>query len=321
MSSTVIENQSLNRRSPAARMLIWIGALLLFCICQSVFSDQHDVMRIATWNLEHLNDENGAGCITRDQGDYEAIAGQIREIDPDVVAFQEVENKDAAHRVFPKADWWVVVSNRSAPLQEPRECWEISGKYLHHQATGFAIRKRAGLVYERQPDLESLGGDPSSFQRWGTGIIVTLGERSLRLLSVHLKSGCWSSSQDRSKSERTVASCATLTEQIGILRDWADAREQDGIAFGILGDFNRRFAVEDDRAWTTLSPGSSPLELLTADITYDCAPRFDEFIDHIVLDADAVALLVPNSTHEWLRDTLHPDHCAVSADLQMQALR
>ena len=106
-------------------------------------------------------------------------------------------------------------------------------------------------------------------------------------------------------------------DQIPELRSWADLREQEGIAFGILGDFNRRFAVKDDRTWKILSPGSSPLELLTADIKYDCAPRFKEFIDHIVLDADAAALLVPNSTREWLRDTLHPDHCAVSADLQM----
>lgn len=81
------------------RIVIWFGALLLFCICQSVFPDRHDVMRIAAWNLEHLNAENGAGCVTRDQGDYDAIAGQIQKIDPDVVAFQEVENKAAAQVV------------------------------------------------------------------------------------------------------------------------------------------------------------------------------------------------------------------------------
>ena len=312
-----MEKQRLNERSPTPRMVIWIGSLLLLCICQSVFPDHHDVMRIATWNLEHLNDENGAGCVTRDQADYDSIAGQIQKIDPDIVAFQEVENKAAAHRVFPATDWWVEVSNRAEPAQPPRECRDIRGKYLHHLATGFAIRKRDGMVYERHPDLESLGADPSSFQRWGTDITGTLGRRSLRLLSVHLKSGCWSSREDESNNSWTKASCSTLRDQIPELRSWADLREQEGIAFGILGDFNRRFAVKDDRTWKILSPGSSPLELLTADIKYDCAPRFKEFIDHIVLDADAAALLVPNSTREWLRDTLHPDHCAVSADLQM----
>ena len=316
-----MENHRLNQRSPNPRLVISIGSLLLLCICQSGFPDHHHVIRIATWNLEHLDDEIGAGCVTRDQADYDAIAAQIQNIDPDIVAFQEVENKAATHRVFPATDWWVEVSNRPEPAQPPRECRDISGKYLGHLATGFAIRKRDGMVYVRHPDLESLGGDPSSFQRWGTDITVTLGDLSLRLLSVHLKSGCWSSREDESNSSWTKASCSTLKDQIPELRRWADLREQEGIAFGILGDFNRRFAVQDDQAWEMLSPGSSPLQLLTADITYDCAPRFTEFIDHIVLDADAAALLVPNSTREWLRNTLHPDHCAVSADLQMQPPR
>lgn len=307
----------MNGRSPTVRIVIWFGALLLFCICQSVFPDRHDTIRIAAWNLEHLNAENGAGCVTRDQGDYDAIAGQIEKIDPDVVAFQEVENKAAAHRVFPETDWWVEVSNRPEPAQEPRECRDISGKYLHHLATGFAIRKRDGMVYERHADLKSLGGDPSSFQRWGTDITVTRGGRSLRLLSVHLKSGCWSSREDESESSWTIASCGTLRDQIPELRSWADLREQEGIAFAILGDFNRRLTVEGDSVWAELSPESSPLKLLTDNLEYDCAPRYHHFIDHIVLDADAAEWLVPNSPREWLRDTLHPDHCAISADLTM----
>jgi hypothetical protein len=40
-----------------------------------------------------------------------------------------------------------------------------------------------------------------------------------------------------------------------------------------------------------------------------------------VLDADAAALLVPNSTHEWPRHDDHPDHCAVSTDLLLQTTR
>ena len=298
-------------------MVIGIGSLLLLCSCASALADQQDIIRIAAWNLEHLNDENGAGCITRNQGDYDAIAAQIRNIDPDVVAFQEVENEAAAHRVFPETDWWVEVSSRPEPAQELRECGGISGKYVHRLATGFAIRKRGGMAYERHADLHSLGGEPDSLQRWGTDITVTLGGRSLRLLSVHLKSGCWSSREDESNSSWTMASCAILRDQIPELRSWVDLREQEGIAFGILGDFNRRLTIEGDWAWAELSPESSPLELLTDNLEYDCAPRYEYFIDHIVLDADAAEWLVPNSPREWLRDTHHPDHCAVSADLQM----
>jgi endonuclease/exonuclease/phosphatase family metal-dependent hydrolase len=302
------------RKAIGAALVVLIGVPLLLAGCRGagMVPDPPDAvhLRIATWNLEHLNDTDDAGCVPRDEADYDAIADRIREIAPDVVAFQEVENAAAALRVFPESHWHVEVSSRPEPAGDARQCWSRPGQYLEHQATGFAIRKR--IAYQRNPDLYSLG-DLSPTLRWGTDITVTFGGRQLRLLSVHLKSGCWSAEQD-SDPNRTNT-CATLSEQILELREWADDREDEGIAFGILGDFNRRFAVSDDRAWSELSPESSPLELLTADLETQCDDRYEEFIDHIVLDADAAALLVPESTREWLRHDEHPDHCAVSADL------
>ena len=67
--------------------------------------------------------------------------------------------------------------------------------------------------------------------------------------------------------------------------------------------------------------GIISLALLTTDIEYQCDPDYEEFIDHIVLDATAAALFVPNSTYEWPLHDDHPDHCAVSTDLQVQASR
>ena len=52
------------------------------------------------WNLEHLNDEHGEGCVERTDADFDAIARRIEALDADVVAFQEVENEAAALRVF-----------------------------------------------------------------------------------------------------------------------------------------------------------------------------------------------------------------------------
>ena len=301
------------RKPAVAALLVLIGLPLLLAGCQApgvpdLPGPSH--LRIATWNLEHLNDTDGAGCVPREQADYDAIADRIREIAPDVVAFQEVENAAAALRVFPASHWHVEVSTRAEPAGPSRQCWSLPGQYLEHQATGFAIRRQ--IAYQRNPDLYSLG-DLAATLRWGTDITVTFGGRQLRLLSVHLKSGCWSAEQDSDPSRTNT--CATLSDQILDLREWADDREEEGIAFGILGDFNRRFAVSDDRAWNELSPESSPLELLTADLEFQCDERFEEFIDHIVLDADATALLVPQSTREWPRHDEHPDHCAVSADL------
>ena len=120
--------------------------------------------------------------------------------------------------------------------QRRANAWGLSGKYLHHQATGFAIGKE--FIYHRNGDLESLG-NPASFQRWGTDITITLGDRQLRLLSVHLKSGCWSTEQDSDSSAYRTQICTTLRNQIYEVRAWADRREDEGTAFGILGDFNR----------------------------------------------------------------------------------
>ena len=304
------------RKSIAAALAVLIGVPLLLAGCRQLGTapDSPDAvqLRIAAWNLEHLNDTDDAGCVPRDEADYDAIADRIREIAPDVVAFQEVENMEAALRVFPATHWHVEVSMRPEPELAPRECWGLPGKYLHHQATGFAIRKE--IVYRRNGDLESLG-DPASSLRWGTDITVTFGDRELRLLSVHLKSGCWSAEQDASESRTQI--CATLRNQVLELRSWADRRGDERTAFGILGDFNRRLAISDDWAWSVLSPESSPLDLLTADIETQCDPRYEEFIDHIVLDPTAAALLVPGSTREWPRHDDHPDHCAVSTDLRV----
>ena len=306
-------DRSRYRKAAGAALLALIGVPLLLGGCRAPGvpdSPEAPHLRIATWNLEHLNDTNAAGCVPRDQTDYDAIADRIREINPDVVAFQEVENTAAALRVFPATHWHLEMSTRPGPSGAARECWGLPGQYLEHQATGFAIRKE--IAYRRNEDLDSLGRRAPTL-RWGTDITVTLGDRQLRLLSVHLKSGCWSAEQDSDANR--VETCATLRDQIFEVRAWADRREDEGVAFGILGDFNRRFAVSDDWAWRALSPESSPLDLLTADLEFQCDPNYEEFIDHIVLDAAAAALLVPESTREWPRHDDHPDHCAVSADL------
>ena len=288
--------------------------LLPFLVLALLTSARHDEprprLRIAAWNLEHLDDTGADGCLPREQADYDAIAEQVEELALDIVAFQEVENEAAAHRVFPRSNWHVEMSRRLDTGPGP-ECWRRPGQRLGHQATGFAIRR--GIAYHRNADLEVLG-EARSFERWGTDITVTEDGQDLRLLSVHLASGCWGmQNDDDPRDERT---CAVLRGQIDRLRTWADARRAEGSALVILGDFNRRLALPDDWAWQILSPPSAPLALPTADLTTQCDPRYTSLIDHLVLGGGAEALLVPGSTHEWPRQGEHPDHCAVSADFQ-----
>lgn len=269
-------------------------------------------LRIASWNLEHLNDTDGKGCLPRKRADYAAIARQVRRLGADIVAFQEVENAAAARRVFPRAQWRVEISSRPF-TRSARPCRHRPDQRLGHLATGFALRH--GVDYRRHRDLSALGrGDPRA--RWGTDITVFRDGRALRFLSVHLKAGCWGRRQDRNAGRRET--CASLRDQVRVLRAWIAARLAAGEAFVVLGDFNRRLAVPGDWAWTMLSSSRAPLRLLAAGRSSRCDPRFVEFIDHIVLGGGAGTMLVPGSFREHPRQGAHPDHCALSLRLSLR---
>ena len=268
-------------------------------------------LHIAAWNLEHLDDSDGEGCVGRNGADYAALMRRIGELDADIVAFQEVENETAAHRVFPASDWHVEMSRRP-PMEQGPACWDRPEARLGHLATGFAVRR--GVAYRRNGDLE-VPGEADAFQRWGTDITILEGNSELRLLSVHLKTGCWGRKQDRDKGRRET--CATLRDQIGRLKAWADARRAEGMPFVILGDFNRRLAQPEDWAWSILSPPPAPLFLLTAGVRFRCDPRYPAFIDHVVAGGGAESMLADGSFQEWPRRGPHPDHCAISAVFRM----
>ena len=264
-------------------------------------------LRIAAWNLEHLAEADDDGCIGRSASDYATLAGRIAQLGADIVAFQEVENVAAARRVFPERDWRVEVSRRPPPNQSPA-CWDRPESNLGHLATGFAIRR--GIEYRRNDDVEALGNNIAT-QRWGVDITVTAEGRDIRLLSVHLASGCWGEQQDADSDRRKI--CATLRAQMTHLGSWADERREEGMPFVILGDFNRRLALPGDWAWHLLSPPSAPLSLPTEGVPFRCDPRFTAHIDHLVAGGGAEEMLVEGSFRETPRIDPHPDHCAVSA--------
>ncbi len=261
-------------------------------------------LRIATWNLEHLNDAHGEGCIERTEDDFDEIARRIAAINADIVAFQEVENEAAARRVFDTGRWKIVMSSRPH-TRERRRCRDRPEGRLQRQATGIAVRK--DISFQRGTDLASLAlGDPHL--RWGTHIVVGQGERKLHVLSVHLRTGCWGAREDA--KGRTA--CAVLRHQFRVLRAWIDERRRAGNRFAIAGDFNRRLAIAGDWAWALLSSDDLPLELATAGIPSKCDSRYPDFIDHIVLGGPSGLIGEENTFREEAREGPHPDHCALS---------
>ena len=264
-------------------------------------------LRVATWNLEHLADENDEGCVGRTDLDYTALAERIDALGADLIAFQEVENAVAGKRVFDEGRWTVEVSSRPSTGSGP-PCRGRPEARLGHLATGIAVR--AGLEYRRNPDFSAIAGG-NRFLRWGTDITVVRDGRELRVLSVHLKSGCWSAREDGYASRES--DCETLRDQIEVLADWIGERREQGDVFVIAGDFNRRLAVPGDWAWTLLTEFAPALTLPTRGRISRCDERFPEFIDHLVFDAEPGVSIVLGSFEEGERTDPHPDHCAVSA--------
>ena len=262
--------------------------------------------RIVTWNLEHLADTNGEGCVGRTDADYSALTERIDALGADVIAFQEVENTAAAERVFDLERWSVEVSSRPS-TESDTPCRGRPEALLGHLATGIAVRK--GWEYRRNADFSALAGG-NQFLRWGTDLTVQRGGRELRVLSIHLKSGCWSPREDSNPSRES--DCETLREQMEALADWMTERNEEGDAFVIAGDFNRRLAVPGDWAWALLGEDSPSLSLSTDGRISRCDERFPEFIDHLVFDADSSVSAVVGSFEEGERRTPHSDHCAVS---------
>ena len=109
-------------RSRPARA--WTGALLaalLLAACATppakgpapAASGSPAALRVATWNMEHLAERNDSGCRPRGDADYAAMRAYADALDADVIAFQEVESRAAAERVFDPVRYTVAIEQRA----------------------------------------------------------------------------------------------------------------------------------------------------------------------------------------------------------------
>ena len=203
-------------------------------------------IRIATWNLYLLHWRTGGALwrspAARSEADYRTLARYARNLNADVIAFQEVNGPRAAARVFPPRDYRLYVSGRHDPRYDD----------IH---TGFAVRK-GRFERVRKRDYEPLGLGPRSRLRWGVDLEVWRDGRSLRLLNVHLKSRCFTKSLSNPRDRH----CRRLAQQVEPLEAWIDARWREGAPFVVLGDFNRAFDRHGrrDHVWRAIDDGDPP---------------------------------------------------------------
>ncbi len=265
-------------------------------------------LKLASWNLEFLAEKDGTGCEPRTAEDYRAMRRIADSLDADVIAFQEAESPAAAARVFDLARYVIVMEKRAGDASGTCGGRHPDQPFIR-QAVGFAIRK--GTPFERNPDLTSLMlGNP----QLRSGVDITLrarGHAPIRLLGIHLKSGCFAATQGKA--------CATLLQQIPPLEAWIDAAAAGAARFAVLGDWNRRLALPGDPVWTEIDDGqptNADLSLADAGTRPGCDPRYDSFIDHIVLDKRAATALTNFSERPYAAGEKHySDHCPVTVTL------
>ena len=125
--------------------------------------------------------------------------------------------------------------------------------------------------------------------------------------------------------ERRPAECDGLAQQAQVLARWVEERRNEGVAFAVLGDFNRRMTNRDD--FLDIVGRDEPLLRPTAGFSTPCwadARGGRPFIDHILLGGPAREWLVPNSLAVMVyaeRDRRYrerlSDHCPTSVRLRL----
>ncbi|HEY1934665.1 MAG TPA: endonuclease/exonuclease/phosphatase family protein [Acetobacteraceae bacterium] len=260
-------------------------------------------LKIATWNLNWLTARPaGDPSLPKDvhvraPGDFDLLRQYALQLDADVIAIQEVDGAAVAQRLFP-ADRYSIHMTHDDVVQR----------------VGIVVRR--GLHYDVNPDVRGIALRPTSGLRSGADITLYLGSTTLRILAVHLKTGCW----DARLTHTSRRPCVELREQIRPLQEWIAARQSEAVPFIVLGDFNRRMDGKD-QLWSALAH-TAPLVRATEGRSSPCWGG-EGFIDHIMTGGAARAWLQPQTLRvltyretgdEW-KDRLS-DHCPVSVLLQ-----
>jgi len=306
------------------------AALLLLLPLAAMSHAAPAELKIATWNLEWFMTPETMRALTpacspadaprdgarravpcdvahdlaRSGEDIAALKRHARALNADVVALQEVDGPEAARLVFP--DYRFCFSGRNAV-----------------QNNGFAIRR--GLPFLCAPDLADLSMNDDV--RRGVELRLFPGTaQEMRLLSVHLKSGCARDSLDSPRP-----SCGELARQVPVLERWIDAQANERKPFAVLGDFNRDLRREPSGAsvWAEIDDASPPeadlVNTAEGQAFQNCMPAqtFSGFIDYIILGRQMAQGLVADSFGRELfppKDALRrklSDHCPVFIRLRV----
>ena len=297
------------------KLISLIAITLPLLSCTSVA----DNLKVATWNIAWLGSHE---YNQRNQADYQKLAHYAEQLDADVVALQEVESAKWAKKV----------------LGDDYDYYFTTKDWV--QRVGVAVRKNSGYQANAVEYVELDQG----LARRGMDVTLTKGDKSVRLLAVHMKSGCFDKALDQAniakmpnsteKEQYAKTACAELAKQAKPLEAWVDARAKEGVPFILLGDFNRRFVQdialnhsEIQGLWQSIDDeGAEALWAPTIKAESKCwGGYYKDYIDHIVFDPKAKARYVENSFQQLVFDEKYSrelsqtlsDHCPISVKLAL----
>ncbi len=290
-----------------ARAYPLYGLLIFLLVGLLVKPARAEPLRLATWNMEWLTDRpTGDPQLPRDAvgkrpEDIERLRHYAEMLKADVVAIEEVDGPAVAAKIF-SPDRYVIDLTADQVVQR----------------VGLVIRR--GITFSENPDLAALNVYPPTARfalRSGKDVTLDLPDGKLRILAVHLKTGC---QRDSLRSTRRP-DCEVLGEQLPPLQAWIAKRQAEGVAFVVMGDFNRWMDGKD--AFLAALQRAAPLVRATEGLSNPCwggAP----FIDHILLGGPARAWMEPDSLRvlvyretgaDW-KERLS-DHCPVAVQLRL----
>jgi len=276
-------------------------------------------LKVASWNIAWLGSHE---YNKRKDSDYLLLASYAKQLNADVIALQEVENESWARKVFGNEyDFYFSTKD-----------WV--------QRVGVAVKKSAGLkvIAKEYKALDV------SRVRHGMDLTLTRNGKELKLLAVHLKSGCFAAPLDpksvsamKSSSDKELRrkdACSTLSKQIEPLENWVDKQAKDDKAFIVIGDFNRRFSqdisnkyAENQGLWQALDDeGNESLWTPTATANSDCwGGYYKDYIDHIVFNPNAKSMYKADSFDQLVFKEKYTkklsrsltDHCPISVNMTL----
>ena len=259
-------------------------------------------IKIATWNMEWLTTRKAGDPALPDDAkpkqdtDIATLAGYASQLDASAVALEEVDDPALVARIFPPDRYRILITGDREVVQR----------------VALVVRQDVPVV--QHPDFAALDVSLPGRRHLRTGLdaTLTLHGVAVRVLAVHLKSGCW----EGPLADSAKGACKALTAQLPVLESWIAARKAEGVPFLVLGDFNRRLKADD--LFLAGLEGTAPLALATAGHASPCWGG-EDFIDHILAGGPAAQWMMPQTLRVLVYRETTPemkerlsDHCPVS---------